>query len=128
MINDTSVDLKLKLGYGNYQVTFPSPYIRKIDDKDYKNGYIKRYFVTKRNVLDYIEISLKDYNSVNGSFFNKGELMWKITGPRFNVYKGTILETTGVEEYNAYQIATLEQTLPGVAKILPDLTQYWRKY
>lgn len=57
-------------------------------DRDYKVGYIKRYFVQKANDLNsYIyEIDFKNYSLLlNNKFYKTIELDWKLTGDRNEV-------------------------------------------
>ena len=127
-MENTSGQLKDKLNYSSYDVWFPASYIPIIRKQDYKSGYIRRYFITKANCVENIEINIKDYNAVDASFFNRGSLLWKITGPKHSTFQNNILQQTGVVEYNSYQIVNLQAKMPGLNQILQNTTQFWRGY
>ena len=98
----------------------PIPYISIPTNEDYKKGYIKRYFIKKRNMNKIIEISDKQYKSISN---NKGideniylgfELNWKITGPIYDQYKNNILINSGIYDTNKRTVIITNNKIPNI--------------
>jgi hypothetical protein len=128
MIIDTPNELKRKLGLGSFTFNSPSTYIPTITDKDYENGYIKRYFVSNRNYLNVIETDAKSYRTADVNYFKKVSIDWKITGVEFNEYVGKMLQTTGVVDFNKLRIKQAASIIKGIETVLNNPKQFWRGY
>lgn len=125
MIYDTPINVKNKLGLDNFNVFYPTTYIPTPTKADYNYGFLTRYFVGKRNQNSIIETNARDYKMTDGSFFIKAQCDWQLTGPKNNIYTGTMLQTSGVEEYNRIQVNELRMKLPGIENILTNHLQFW---
>ena len=125
MIYDTSSALKTKLGLDQFKLFYPATYLPSPTRADYDYGFITRYFVGKRNQDKIIETNARDYKMTDGTFFVKAQCDWQLTGPRNNIYSGTMLQISGVEEYNRIQVNELRKTLPGIQNILTNYLQFW---
>ena len=128
MIIDTPDEIKQRLSLGGFNTSTPSTYIPTITDKDYENGYIKRYFLSNRNYFNAIETDAKSYNVADINFYRKVSIEWKITGPQFSVYNGNILQTTGVVDFNTRRIKQAGNIIKGIETILNNPKQFWRGY
>ncbi len=126
IINDTSKELKTKLGLDNFNLFYPTTYIPSPSKSDYDYGFILRYFVCNRNKNNIIETNIRDYKMTDSAFFIKATCDWQLTGPKNNVYIGNMLQTSGVEEYNKIQVNDLKVVLPGIENILTNYLQFWK--
>lgn len=127
-IPDTPYSVKSKLGLQSYNFVQPSTYIPTVDQKDYDNGYITRYFIGRINYFQVTETNAKDYNIANPAYFAKSKIKWKITGPEFNVYNKKTLETTGVVDYNILRINEAAQYIKNIEVVLNNPRQFWRGF
>lgn len=95
--------------------------------QDYADGYIKRYFIKKINENSILEVSYLTTSSINANLYKTVEVKWKISGPKNNVYKGSILDKTGVEESNRFEIDRVRKE-EGIdlSSTLANLLEYWR--
>lgn len=68
------------------KTNFYKSFVPKIKLKDYKTGYIQRYFAKQSNneMAHIVEISKKDFRGVN-DFYKKTSIRWTITGKRKEV-------------------------------------------
>lgn len=95
--------------------------------EDYAAGYIKRYFVKKANENTTLEVSYLSTQSINISLYKAVEVKWKISGSKNNIYKNSILDKTGVEESNKFEIDRIKKE-EGIdlSATLTNLLEYWR--
>lgn len=128
MIYDTPDKTKDILGLDKYNYFLPSSYIPIIKRSDYEYGYITRYFVGNINYFNINETNARDYNITNSCFFKKTKITWKVSGTEFNVYKGKILESTGVVDYNILRINQASQVFSQITTILNNPRQFWRGF
>ncbi len=128
MIFDTPDEVKQRLSLGNFNQSSPSTYIPTIRNKDYENGYIRRYFLSNRNYLNVIETNAKSYNTADVNFFKKVSIEWKITGPEFNEYKGKVLQLVGIVDFNIRRIREASTVIKGIETFLNNPKQFWRGY
>lgn len=126
MIPDTPNNIKSLINAP--EIYSPSVYKPSVTEKDYNNGFINRYFVGRINYEDFFETSIMDYNLAPTNFYKKIIIKWKITGPKYNIYTGKMLETVGVVDYNFARISEARVKFPEIQMILTDLTQFWRGY
>lgn len=128
MIFDTPLEIKNKIGLGEYDYFEPSNYIPTIKPTDYEYGYISRYFVGRINYPNVLETNAKDFNMINDGFYKKIKISWKISGTEFNQYNGKMLLTTGVVDYNILKINQASQVFPQISNVLNNPRQFWRGY
>ena len=87
--------------------------------KDYKNGYIKRYFVQKANDLNspIYEVNLTSYNKFNNTpFYNITAILWRLTG-----------EIEDIRKSNTASIQIGNEVIPKLYLYLPNLLQFHKK-
>jgi hypothetical protein len=128
MIYDTPDKTRDIVGLEGYNYFLPSSYIPTIKPSDYEYGYITRYFVGNINYSNINETNARDYNMTDSSFFKKTKITWKVSGTEFNVYKGKMLESTGVVDYNILRINQAAQVFPQISTILNNPRQFWRGF
>jgi len=128
MIYDTPDNVKNIVGLDDYNYFEPANHIPLIKPSDYEYGYITRYFVGKRNQASVYETNARDYNVANNVYYKKLKITWKISGPEFNLYKGNMLLTTGVVDYNVLRINDLQSVFPQATIVLNNPKQYWRGF
>ena len=108
------------------QTSIPSP-----TEKDYKRGYIRRYFAQVSNdKLGVItEISGDDYIRISTSpLYRAVNIRWRIKGPLKMTFKddGTIADK-GVEESNRIALDLVSKEMPALKLYLVHLLQFYKK-
>lgn len=108
-----------------YHYTIPT-----IDD--FKNGFIKRYFVRRRNFSTYsdvLEIAEKQFNTLNtpntgidGNLYIGVSLDWKLTGPLYDS-KDNHNIVHGVYDTNKRIVSLKDIDLKGLKQYLTDYTE-----
>jgi len=127
-MKDTSNQLKSKLGLGEFNIKSPTTFCLTPSQNDYKNGYIKRYFVGNVNYINIQEVNLKQYDNINSFFYKRVKINWKLTGERNNVYENNILKSVGVYEYNTISINDAKKVIVGLERLISDPLQFWRGF
>lgn len=99
---------------------------------DFKNGFIKRYFVRRRNFFTYsdvLEISEKQFNTLNtpntgidGNLYIGVSLDWKLTGPLHDS-KDNHNIVYGVYDTNKRIASLKDVNLKGLKQYLTDYTE-----
>jgi hypothetical protein len=87
--------------------------------KDYKNGYIKRYFIQKANDVasPIYEIKQSSFSSFNSNpFYLAVSLYWRITGP-----------IEDVKNSNRESVKIAGETIKKLYLYLPNLMQFYKK-
>ena len=100
-------------------------------DKDYRRGYITRYFLQKTNDKGspIYEINNTTYATyMNKPHFISVVLKWRIAGPTEQEYDttGTII-TKSVSESNRIAISLVSFDIPNLKLYLPNLLQFHKK-
>ena len=93
--------------------------IPKPIEKDYKNGYIKRYFIQKLNDSSspIYEIKQSSFSSFNGNaFYSAVSLYWRLTGSKEDV-----------KNSNRESVRIACETIPKLYLYLPNLIQFYKK-
>ena len=98
--------------------------------------YVQTYYT--RYILDY-KLSSKLYivetnkstfynyfNSNFSKYFNFAEVLWKISGPLYDVKENGILMQGGVIDSNLRSINEARKLIPGIENYLTDLTLYYK--
>lgn len=100
-------------------------------DKDYKRGYIKRYFVQKVNdkgsPIYEVQSTTRNYYNTKAQFVTT-QLKWRISGPIEQQYDstGTIIDKA-VSESNRVAIKLVSDKIPNLKLYLPNLLQFYKK-
>jgi len=106
-----------------------------IEEKDYERGNFTRYFIRKQNDVSapIIEINKKQYENlnksksgINESYYMGVKVIWKISGPRNDVYKNGKIVIYGVEDTNKRTLMLKEKEMKNIVTALRDLTQFAR--
>lgn len=110
----------------NIETHIPTP-----SDKDYKRGYIKRYFVQKVNdkgsPIYEVLSTTRNYYATKAQFITT-QLKWRISGPIEQQYDstGTIIDKA-VSESNRIAIKLVLDKIPNLKLYLPNLLQFYKK-
>lgn len=103
----------------NFNPIRRKPFIPAPEEKDYKKGYIVRYFVQSVNnqATPIFEINKQGYlkYSIN-SFYNTVQLDWRLTG-----------SPEDVKNSNSESIRIASETIPRIQLYLPNLLQFHKK-
>jgi hypothetical protein len=59
-------------------------------------------------------------------FYNTAEVLWKISGPLYDIKQGNLLVQGGIIDSNKRSIQDAEKTMPGITNYLNNLTLYSR--
>ena len=131
-VNSTSAQTYIELADGTGHITdleFDDPagvYI-KPTNKDYKAGFVIRYFIQQRNdrLARIREITKKQFTNlsdpgagINSSFYKGVQLKWKITGPENDIIKNGIISIPGVQDTNRRTIDRKEFLMKGIDRFL----------
>lgn len=95
-------------------------------NKTYYTRYILEFLLSTKPV--YAEVS-KDtyYTLLNGDskkYFNFAEVLWKVSGPMYDVKENGVLLKGGIVDSNKRSIHSASATIKGIAGYLKDLTLY----
>ena len=120
----------LKEGYTNVKGYYPI-----IEEKDYERGNFTRYFVRKRSdvAAPIIEVSKKQFETlnkrksgINESYYMGVKVIWKISGPKNDVYKNGKIVIYGIEDTNKRTLMIKEKEMKNIVTALRNLTQFGR--
>jgi len=117
MINPVVELYKTLSGYP--KLKFADDKLPDVKEKDYKNGFITRYFFRQVNnpSSKIIEVDKKQWTSFQSDpFYIKVKFDWLISGDRDYVYNS-----------NLKSITFADKTLPGIKKLLENnLFQFYK--
>jgi hypothetical protein len=124
MYKDVAKDLN------TYKIEYPKTIVPTPSALDYSSGFIRRYFVRKRNDENghVFEISKDVYSEYEDSPFWKTEtLKWRIRGPLDIIYKDNgEVDDVGVINSNKAAIGLAQVNLKNIGLYLPNLKQFWK--
>jgi len=102
-------------------------------EDNYTKGYYTRYVVQlKASVEPYIvEINELNYNILNNNVnirnaYKVVQMLWKLTGPQFDVYDGNIRRISGVEDTNLRSLHMASKTIPLISTVFTNPLQFTR--
>lgn len=101
-------------------------YIPTLNENDYSNGYIRRYFVQKINDKSspIYEVSEKEYSRVlTKPLYNGVTVKWRISGPISETFTNSVFDK-GVKESNRIAISLVSDKMPNLKFYLPNLLQF----
>jgi hypothetical protein len=124
MYKDIARDLnRFKMEYPKTIVPIPT-------NSDYNFGFIRRYFVKKRNDDNghIFEISKDTYSEYEENpFWKTATIKWRIRGPLDPTYKDNgEIDDVGVINSNKAAISITQRSLKNVGLYLPNLKQFWK--
>jgi len=107
-----------------------STHIPTPSEKDYKNGYIARYFAQKVNDSSspIYEINANTFTRIQTNpMFVSVSIKWRITGPKETIYRedGQLLDMN-VAESNRRAILLHYDKIPNLKLYLPNLLQFYK--
>lgn len=99
---------------------------------DYNNGFFNRYILKptiSSQINDFVEVKFDKYKSVLQSkdlqtLYSFINIVWKLTGPLYDVYKDNIRMMSGIIDTNKRSIQEAEKFIPNLSLYLTDLTQF----
>jgi hypothetical protein len=139
----TTVDNVLKNNQSTYKFTkkfttnldtplFKGDLVIPTND-NYTKGYYTRYIVQlKASVQPYIvEINELNYNTLSNEpvvrdAYKVVQMLWKLTGPQFDVYDGNIRRISGVEDTNLRSLQMASKTIPLISTVFTNPLQFTR--
>ena len=118
------------------QETFTSDFIMPTE-QDYTNGFFIRYIlkptvgVNNIQSLNFIEVKSNKFIQVSQSpdlktLYKLTSLIWKLTGPLYDVYKDNIRTSSGIIDTNKRSTLNAEKILPNLSLYLIDSLQFGR--
>ena len=109
-----------------------------VTDLDYENKYIKRFFIQNKSTTDVIEINEEQFSNIdirclngkkiNGNLYEGFTIDWKITGPKNDKFRNSVLVESGVSDTNSRTIRLLDPKYPKLKKVLRDYVELWKGY
>jgi len=98
-------------------------------DQTFYTRYFLEYLLSSKSII--VEVNKGTYfNYVNSNlrkYFNNVELLWKISGPLYDVKENNILIQGGVIDSNLRSIDQAQKTMPSIRDYLTDLTLYYKE-
>jgi hypothetical protein len=98
-------------------------------DQTFYTRYFLEYLLSSKSII--VEVNKGTYfNYVNSNlrkYFNNVELLWKISGPLYDVKENNILIQGGVIDSNLRSINQAQKTMPSIRDYLTDLTLYYKE-
>lgn len=123
MINVDKYDL-IGSSIGVKSYVYPKFYTFSVNNDDYKNKFVYRYFVQKINDTSIIEVLNTNYNNIPKNLFIKVVITWHLIGPERDLYVNGKLYEKGVYEKNLQEINLAAQTMPLIKNFITNYTQY----
>jgi hypothetical protein len=116
------------------QETFTSDFIMPTD-QDYTDGFFIRYIlkptvgVNNIQSLNFIEVKSNKFTQVSQNsdlktLYKSINLIWKLTGPLYDVYKDNIRIVSGIIDTNKRSIQETEKLIPNLSLYLIDPLQF----
>ena len=99
---------------------------------DYNQTYYTRYIIEYKlsSQLYIIETNkstfFQYFNSNFSKYFTFAEVLWKISGPLYDVKENGILLQGGVIDSNLRSIQQTQKIIPGIERYFTDLTLYYK--
>ena len=97
-------------------------------DQTFYTRYFLEYLLSSKSII--VEVNKGTYfNYVNSNlrkYFNNVELLWKISGPLYDVKENNILIQGGVIDSNLRSIDQAQKKMPGIRDYLTNLTLYYK--
>ena len=114
-----------------FVIKYPKTIIPNPTERDYKIGYIERYFVRKSNEPEghIFEVDSNVYKEyIVNPFWTGSSMRWRIAGPLEPIFnsKGE-MEDKGVSNSNSANIVIVSRILKNIKLYLPNLLQFYRK-
>ena len=98
--------------------------------QDYEQSFYVRYILQYKLSSNpvFVEVNkvtfFQYFNTSYKQYFNFAEVLWKISGPLYDVKQGNVLVEGGIIDSNIRSREMANKTMPGVDNYLVDLTLY----
>ena len=98
--------------------------------EDYNRTYFTRYIIKYKlsSELYFVETDKNEYyrlqQSSDQKYYYFSEVLWKISGPLYDVKQDNVLIVGGIIDSNKRSVQEAEKTTPGISNYLVDLTLY----
>ena len=98
--------------------------------EDYDRTYFTRYIIKYKlsSELYFVETDKNEYYKLQQSsdqkYYYFSEVLWKISGPLYDVKQDNVLIVGGIIDSNKRSVQEAEKTTPGISNYLVDLTLY----
>jgi hypothetical protein len=98
--------------------------------EDYDRTYFTRYIIKYKlsSELYFVETDKNEYyrlqQSSDQKYYYFSEVLWKISGPLYDVKQDNVLIVGGIIDSNKRSVQEAEKTTPGISNYLVDLTLY----
>jgi hypothetical protein len=123
---------KITSEYGTQEIfvgVFPIACQPKPTDKDYKQGFIVRWFAMRINDATVTEINPEQREQIGTSLYATVSLIWKISGPKDSKIVNGIIEKSGITKENQNEIERVKrETGVDLSKTLTNPLELWRGY
>lgn len=98
--------------------------------EDYDRTYFTRYIIKYKlsSKPYFVETDKNEYyrlqQSSDQKYYYFSEVLWKISGPLYDVKQNNVLIVGGIIDSNKRSVQEAEKTTPGISNYLIDLTLY----
>lgn len=92
-------------------------------NKDYKKGFIKRYFIKVKANNSIKEVTRTAYKATTAPFLEKLEITWNLTGPVADSQIGSYIKE-GAATKNKKEVEAAEQRMQGISQYITDYGEY----
>jgi hypothetical protein len=131
--NQTSYGFTKHYDFNLNSTLYKNEFVKPTED-DYNKGYYTRYIAQlKASTQPYIiELSKENYTALTEDIptfrmYNTISLLWKLTGPEYDVIKNNIRVESGIVDTNLRSIQHASKTIPDISKLLTNPLQFVTK-
>jgi len=110
----------------------PNDIVVEPTEKDFKRGYMERYFAHKINDKIVIELDKDNFSNIgkddglDKNLWEKIKIRWKVSGPEYDQRdkKSGILKESGIIDTNRRTTAIISEKYPHMMDVLVDLSKF----
>jgi hypothetical protein len=131
--NQTSYGFTKRYKFDLNSTLYKNEFVKPTEN-DYIVGYYTRYIAQlKASTQPYIiELSKENYTALiedipTFRMYNTVSLLWKLTGPKYDIIKNNIRVESGIVDTNLRSIQHASKTISDVSKLLTDPLQFVAK-
>ena len=92
-------------------------------EKDYRKGFIERYFIKVKANNSIKEVTRTAYVSTNAPFLQKAKILWNLTGPVDDTKIGSYIKE-GAATKNKKVVEAAEQQMQGISQYITNYGEY----
>jgi hypothetical protein len=108
---------------------YPPAYIPILKQEDYNKGWVRRYFIQRRDTSHspIIEVSGDTYQKISSNvYFNAVQIKWRISGNIEDMYTESGATIPSVITSNQTAINKAREDMPDIGMYLVNLKQFWK--